>query len=341
MKTLSIVVPVYFNEENLPETAPRLLALKRDLPDYRLELVFVDDGSGDDSLRVLLQLRDQFPDEIKVISLTRNFGSMAAIQAGLKETTGHCVGIIAADLQDPPELFIDMVRLWESGVRAVYAVRSEREDSWLTTRLANAYYWLIRKFAIPGYPRGGFDFLLIDRQVVNDLNTIEEKNTNVMSLIYWLGYRCEFLPYVRREREIGESRWTFSKKVKLFIDSFVAFSYAPVRILSLIGLVFSAAAFLYGLFVFVAWVSGRINVEGWTAIIILLALTAGLQMMMLGVLGEYLWRILDEARRRPNYLVERRFDNTIDEDKELSADVVAGTEHKGEPLEYVSEKHHL
>lgn len=301
----SIVVPVYFNEQNLPDTIPRLLALQSSCPDCRLELVFVDDGSGDRSLNVLREWQQRYPDAITVVSLTRNFGSMAAIQAGLTVATGDCVGMIAADLQDPPELFVEMLDHWRRGAKAVFAVRRDREDPAVQRLLAGWYYALIRRFALPDYPRGGFDFFLIDRDVVRHVNRIAEKNTNLMSLIFWLGYRPVRLEYTRRRREKGESRWTLAKKIKLVIDSFVAFSYVPIRALSSGGLVVAVSAFAYAIYIVAAWALRGIPVKGYAPIVILIALTAGVQMMMLGVLGEYLWRVLDETRRRPPFVIDQ------------------------------------
>lgn len=308
MKKFSIVVPVYFNELNLPHTVPQLLALAGKLPGYELELVFVDDGSKDRSLQLLLEMRARHPKEIKVVKLTRNFGAMAAAQAGLTVATGDCVGIIAADLQDPPELFLEMIAQWEKGVKVVLAVRIDREDSPLQKLFSNAYYALIRRFAIKDYPPGGFDFLLADREVVGAVNRIREKNTNLLSLVFWLGYDHVALPYVRRKRTAGKSTWTPAKKVKLFIDSFVAFSYVPIRFVSVVGLVFAGAAFGYAALVLYAWWRHGIAVEGFAALVILIAFTAGVQMTMLGVIGEYLWRTLDETRKRPTYVIDAVFD---------------------------------
>ena len=307
MKTFSIVIPVYFNEPNLPNTVPQLLALGKTLKEYQLELVFVDDGSGDRSLETLLDFQKKYPEIIKVVKLNRNFGSMAAIQAGLTIARGDCIGIIAADLQDPPELFVDMISHWEKGIKTIFAVRKNREDGKISNFFSKAYYALIRRFAIPHYPSGGFDFFLADKQVVREVNKINEKNTNLMSLVFWLGYSSVLIPYVRRKREKGISRWTFSKKFKLFIDSFVAFSYVPIRFLSGLGLLVAASAFLYGGFVLFTWFTSGIAVKGFTALMILLTLTSGIQMTMLGVLGEYLWRTLDETRRRPHYVIDQIF----------------------------------
>jgi polyisoprenyl-phosphate glycosyltransferase len=298
MKRWSVVIPIYYNELNIPDTVPRLLALQPALPEWELELIFVDDGSGDRSLELLLEYRRLHPETIRVVKLTRNFGSLAAIQAGLTVASGDCVGMITADLQDPPELLVDMVRHWESGSKVVLAVRTEREDSLSTRLIASLYYAMVRRFALRDFPRGGFDFFLVDRQVVDEVNRIGEKNTNLMSLIFWLGHRPVLIPYVRRRREKGKSRWTLAKKIKLVIDSFVGFSYAPIRILSVMGLLFATGAFVYAGYVAYARLVQKIPVQGYAPIVIILALTSGIQMTMLGVLGEYVWRTLDESRRR-------------------------------------------
>jgi dolichol-phosphate mannosyltransferase len=304
MKIFSIIIPVYYNELNLPDTIPQLLDLLKRIRDYRLELVFVNDGSGDHSIDILLAFQSKEPETIKVVNLTRNFGSMAAIQAGLTVATGDCVGMIAADLQDPPELFLEMLRYWEKGSKAVFAVRQDREDTFFQKWFSNSYYSLIRKFAVQGYPSGGFDFFLIDRQVVEEINRIQEKNTNLMTLIFWLGFQPIQIPYVRRQRMKGKSRWTLSKKIKLFIDTFVAFSYYPIRALSLIGLFVAIGSFLYGIFVLFYWLFFGIPVQGYVPIMLVITFTAGIQMTMLGILGEYLWRTLDEVRRRPPFVID-------------------------------------
>jgi len=304
---LSIVVPIYFSEPNIPDTVPQLLALRDQLDDIELELVFVDDRSEDRSVELLREWQAKYPDVIQVLRLSRNFGSMAAILAGIEAASGDCIGVIAADLQDPPELFVEMVRHWRNGTKVVFAVRADRDEDPFQKFFSNSYYALMRRYALPGYPSGGFDCLLVDRQVAQEVVRIGEKNTNLMSLIFWLGFSPVMIPYVRRARLKGKSRWTFSKKLKLFIDSFVAFSYAPIRFLSLFGAVVALSAFVYAGVVFVAWLLRGIPVQGFASLVILLAFTAGVQMLMLGILGEYLWRTLDETRRRPAYVVDDRW----------------------------------
>lgn len=306
MKTFSIVVPIYFNEPNIPHLLPRLKALQDKLPDYALEFIFVDDGSGDASFALLVEehRKDQ---RIKIVKLSRNFGSMSAIQAGLKYATGDCAGIITADLQDPPELFTDMLAKWEQGNKIVMAFREGREDSRLQSFFAGTYYFLLDAFALKGYPKGGFDMVLIDRQVVEELTQIAEKNTNLMNLIYWLGHDRSSVSYIRQKREHGKSRWTLSKKIKLLVDSFINFSYIPIRFISAIGVATALASFGYGIFILCVWLFSlvTITVQGWATIVALIAFLLGLIMIMLGIIGEYLWRILDETRKRPGYIVDR------------------------------------
>ena len=307
MKKISIIVPVYFNELNLPETIPRLLKLKEKLPNYEFELIFVDDGSKDKSLEILLDYQKKHSEHIRVIKLTRNFGAMPAIQAGLKIAKGDCVGTISADLQDPPELFIEMLKRWEKGIKAVFAVRNKRNDPPLDKLSAKIFYSLIRRFALPDFPKGGYDFYLIDREIVNEINKIDEKNTNLNNLIFWYGYDYVFLPYTRQARKKGTSKWTFSKKTKLFADSFVGFSYVPIKILPIIGILFALGAFIYGAVILYQWSIGIIQVQGWTTVIIILTFALGIQMIMLGIIGEYLWRTLDASRKRPSSVIDKIF----------------------------------
>ncbi|MBI5965116.1 MAG: glycosyltransferase [Chloroflexi bacterium] len=311
MKKFSIIIPVYYNELNLPDTIPQLLTLSESFPDFVLELVFVDDGSGDNSLNILLDFQSQYPKIIKVVKLTRNFGAMAAVQAGMTIATGNCVGVIAADLQDPPQLFNEMIDHWEKGAKAVFATRADREESFLQKFFSNLHYALVRRLAIPQYPSGGFDFFLVDRQVVEELNRIHEKNTNIMTLIFWLGFQPTLVSYTRQSRKKGKSRWTLGKRVKLFVDTFVAFSYFPIQILSALGFLVAFGAFLYGAIIFITWMFYGIEVMGWVPTMIVLTFTAGIQMTMLGILGEYLWRTLDETRSRPHFVIDEVIDDAL------------------------------
>jgi dolichol-phosphate mannosyltransferase len=285
---------------------PRFKALQDKLPNYNFEFVFVDDGSGDASYELLLE--EQKKDKrIKIIKLSRNFGSMSAMQAGLQYVTGDCAGIITADLQDPPELFLEMLEKWEKGDKVVMACREGRQEPKLQSFFANTYYFLLDAFALKDYPKGGFDLVLIDRQIVDELKQISEKNTNIMSLIFWLGHDRSSISYIRQKREHGKSRWTLSKKIKLIIDSFVNFSYIPIRFISSVGFITALLSFSYGIFILFLWCFSAtgVPVRGWASLIAVITFLLGLIMIMLGIIGEYLWRILDETRKRPSYIVDK------------------------------------
>ncbi|MBM3129310.1 MAG: glycosyltransferase [Chloroflexi bacterium] len=301
MQMVSVVVPVYNN-------APSLALLHRRLADVlrtvasEYELLFVDDGSADDSFAVLQSLAAQDA-RVKALRFVRNFGSNTAILAGLTHARGDCVVVVSADLQDPPELIPEMIRRWQQGVKVVLAARAARRDPFLTRLFADAFNWLFRRLVFPNFPRQGFDFFLADRQVVRVLAQSAERNTYLMGLLLWSGFKFETVVYAREERPFGKSQWNLGKKIKYFIDAFVGFSYFPLRLASLGGISFAILGFLYALFVLALRAAQGFPVEGWASLMIVLLIVSGIQMTMLGILGEYLWRTLDETRRRPLFLI--------------------------------------
>jgi dolichol-phosphate mannosyltransferase len=303
---VSIVVPVYHNAPSLPELHERFQALATRHPADRFEFVFVDDGSGDDSFAVLEGLAAADP-RVRVVKLSRNFGSNAAILAGLEHARGDAVGCIAADLQDPPELFDEMLGHWRAGRKVVLAARSTRDDPGLTALFADAFYGLFRRFALKTMPKRGFDFFLLDRRLCDCLKGMKESNPYLMGLILWLGFDPAVVHYHRRERpaKFGRSMWTLSRKLKYFADAFVAFSYAPLRAASLTGLGLSICGQIYAVWIVVLKLTSGIHVDGWASLMIVLLVVSGGQLVMTGILGEYLWRSLEEARRRPRFLVDR------------------------------------
>jgi dolichol-phosphate mannosyltransferase len=303
---VSVVIPVYYNEGNIPVTWKALKATLDDLPeDLRWEVVFVDDGSGDRSFVKLCELQEQAPDHVRIVKLTRNFGQTAAILAGLQTIRGSCCVVMSADLQDPPELILEMVRHWSRGAhKIVLATRTYREDKFLSRWGSRIFYRLMRRFAVPNMPEGGFDFFLLDRHVVDLLNRIEEKNTFLQGQILWTGFAPEVIPYKRRKREIGVSRWTLSKKAKYFIDGFVTYTVAPIRFISLVGLVVSMLSFAYAVAIILSRLLWGIPIKGWAPIMVSVLALSGVQMLVLGIIGEYLWRNYHETRRHPNFIVE-------------------------------------
>lgn len=308
-KTFSIVVPVYQNEANLDDSVPKLLSLKEKLPDYSLELVFVDDGSTDSSLSILTKHAGMHPELIKIIKLTRNFGQTSAIQAGLRYAKGDCVGIISADLQEPHEKFIDMIKEWERGAMFVIGLRQEREEGKLHQMISGIYWGLVRKFALPDFPQMGYDFCLLSRQIVDEITNINEKNSSIFVLIYWLGYKPVCLPIKRKIREKGNSQWTLWRKIRFTLDTFIGFTYLPARLITYMGFILSVLSVLYlGVMLFL-WFWLKASPVGWMSVIGLLSLLGAVILFSLGILSEYLLRILDESRKRPQYVVEKIIKN--------------------------------
>jgi len=300
----SIVVPVYQNEKNLHQSLPKLLSLKELLPDYELELVFVDDGSSDSSLSILNIFAEKNPQNIKIIRLARNFGQTPAIQAGLRYARGQCVGIISADLQEPFELFVDMLKKWEEGAKFVMGERCHREEDKRHQMISGLYWSIVRRFALPDFPKMGYDFCLIDRQVVENINQINEKNSSIFVLIYWLGYHPVRIPIKRGLRKEGKSQWCLWRKINFTIDTIFNFTFLPARLITFSGITMAFFCVLYLLRMITLWLLYHEAPPGWMSVIGLLALLGALLLFSIGIVSEYLLRILDEARKRPPYVVE-------------------------------------
>lgn len=309
MAKISIVIPCYFNEKNINPTLSRLLANESSFPAATIfEYIFVDDGSKDNTLKELLIQKNKYPEKIKVVKLAGNVGSYNAIVAGLEIGTGNCFSVISADLQDPPELITKMFTHWQNGIKFVVANRNNRDESFLKKRISNLFHSLIKKFALENIPEGGFDFVLFDEQLRDELLKIKEKNTNSLYLLAWMNYEMVSIPYNRQKREIGESKWTLKKKIKLFIDSFISFSYVPIRIITFLGISLGLISLTYALYVLYNKLSGNIDVSGYTSIMLVALFIGSFQMIALGILGEYLWRVLDASRNRPLYIIEKVYD---------------------------------
>lgn len=300
---LSIVIPVYYNEENLIPLYNDIKEKIIDVIDYEYEIVMVNDGSKDKSYEVMLQLAEK-DENVKCISLSRNFGSHAAILCGLANCTGDCAAVKAADLQEPTELIIDMVESWKKGNNVVLAVRADRQESKEQTMFANLYYWLTRKTALPDMPKGGFDVYLLDRKVINVLMQLDEKNSALTGQILWSGFRTDKVYYTRLQREIGTSRWTLKKKVRLVSDTLFSFSTLPITAVSVVGTLSCAGAVIWALVVFICKMMGLIDVNGWTTLFMFNLFSFGIIMLTLGILGSYLWRTFDASRNRPPYIIE-------------------------------------
>jgi glycosyltransferase involved in cell wall biosynthesis len=302
---ITVVVPVFNERDNLRRFHQEVSEVMAGLGAYDWEFIFVDDGSRDDSFRVLEELRGGDP-RVFAIRFPRNFGSHVAIAAGIDHCHGDAAVIMAADLQDPPTLIREFVARWAEGYAVVWGARSGRDDGAIRGWAMNRFYALVRRFAIPTYPKGGTgSFCLIARPAIDAFRQCAERNRLTFGLIAWAGFRETQVEYHRPQRLVGTSSWTTGKMVKAAIDTFVSFSFLPIRLISAIGLAVSALSFLFGFYVLINKLFFGTRVDGWTSVMLAVVVLGGVQLTMVGVLGEYLWRILDEARGRPLYVVER------------------------------------
>ena len=313
---LSLVVPVYFNRETLEDLhAHAVDTFAGTLGPGEFELVFVDDGSLDDSYEILRRLAKQDPGRVRVLRLSRNFGSHAAILAGFSRARGRYGAIIGADLQDSAVVVRDMLaKAREDEAEVVLAVRKGREEAAGKVAFANLYYWIMRWFSQAKFPPGGFDCFLIARPVMDALLRLNETNTSLPAQILWMGFRQAHVEYVKKERPAGKSRWTLRKKVNLLLDSIVSFSHLPIRAMELTGLFTAGVGFLYALFLVARRLFVGEEIQGWTSLMVVLLVLGGLLLISLGIVGEYLWRILDAARRRPAFVVSEALNFDDDED---------------------------
>jgi glycosyltransferase involved in cell wall biosynthesis len=306
-KTLSVVIPVYFNAASLPELFGEIRAFERDLRarGMSLELIFVNDGSGDRSLEILLEFKRERP-STKIVSLSRNFGAVAASKTGFKFVTGDAFIILSADLQDPAEQILPMVDQWLQGSKFVISARASRADPLVTRAFAWLYYRLVDLLVVRGYPEGGYDLMLMDRSMLAYL-AASTKHTNPNMYAYWLGFDPVVLHYHRRARRHGRSRHTFAKKFKFFIDTLSGFSVVPIRIMSLIGVTVAIVSFIYGANIVINALLGNFEIRGFATLVALISFFSGLILIMLGVLGEYLWRVLDAVDNKPEAVIDETF----------------------------------
>lgn len=306
---LSIVIPVYYNEDNLRPLYADIKKKVIDKIDFEYEIVMVNDGSLDESYQVMEELSKNDL-HIRIISLSRNFGSHAAILCGLSHCTGDCAVVKAADLQEPTELILEMAESWKKGSNVVLAIRKDRRESFGKKMFANLYYWIVRKTALPQMPKGGFDVYLLDRKVIKVLASLDEKNSALTGQILWSGFKTDTVYYTRLAREIGTSRWTLKKKIRLVMDTLFNFSTLPISVVLFVGVFSFAGAVIWAIIVLICKLAGSILVSGWTTLFIFQLGSFGIIMLTLGILGEYLWRTFDASRNRPPYIIEKEGDES-------------------------------
>src|SRR5215467_13263796 len=301
--TCSVIIPVYNERDNVRAVHQAFCAMAEAEPSLDWEFLFVEDGSTDDTFAILADLNRTDP-RVKIVRLSRNYGSHTGAAAGLQFASGHAAVIMAGDLQDHPREIPRFLAKWREGFHVVWGLFASRQDSRLDRLLSVMFSGLIRRVALPSYRRGTGSFCLLDRKVIDALNAFPERNRLTSGLILLAGFRQTQIEYDRLGRHAGLSKWSMSRKIKLTIDTLVSFSSLPIRLTSMIGIGMAALSIFYAIFLAVGTLFYGRSVEGWTTIIVLILMLGGLQLCVLGILGEYLWRVCDEVRRRPLFLVQ-------------------------------------
>ena len=301
----SLVLPIYNEEAVLPVLLKRIDALL-DAFDGPAEAIFVDDGSRDSSA-IFLRYKARQDARIRFIGLSRNFGHQIAITAGMEAAAGEAVIVMDADLQDPPEVALDMAAKWREGYDVVYARRKQRlGESRFKLWTADLFYRLLARFADVDIPRNVGDFRLVDRKVVEAFRAMPEQDRFVRGMFAWLGFRQTAIEFERAPREAGATKYTLRRMTRLALNALIGFSDAPLKLVVGAGLAVSATAGLYGLWVLAQWLTGAALVTGWTSTVLIVALLGGANMLMTGIIGLYVGRIHAEVKRRPLYVVAER-----------------------------------
>jgi polyisoprenyl-phosphate glycosyltransferase len=307
---LSLIIPVYRNEANLPRLLDELSRLNIALK-AQLEVVFAVDGSPDRSYEILRERLRDASFQSTLLLLSRNFGSFSAITAGMEAARGEYFAAIAADLQEPPELAIRFLEILSSDeADVVFGSRERRSDPILSEMASSLFWFLFRRYVIPDMPRGGVDVFGCNMAVRDRLLSLRESNTNLIALLFWMGFRRRYVPYERRARQEGKSAWTLRKKLRYSVNSLFNFTDIPITLLFYCGGWALLFAIIGIITVSVARITGRIHVPGYTPIVLSIMFFGAITTLGLGVLGQYLWLTLQNTRQRPNYIVcdVRRFD---------------------------------
>jgi dolichol-phosphate mannosyltransferase len=303
---ISVIIPFLNESENIPFLVSELNSFFSKNTDLGFEVIFVDDGSTDDSVPLLLSSKHEFY-EGKVIKLSKNFGSHAALRAGIMHATGQYICFMYADLQDPLDLIRQLYQKCNAQFDICWATRSETENGFVEKTFSKVYSYMMKKYAISSYPEKGFDVVMFNQKVQAQVNANVEANSSLFLQILTLGYKQEFIFYNKTIRKRGKSKWTLSKKVKLFIDSFVAFSYAPIRFVTVLGFTMFIIGSLWTFYIVFRKLMYDDLSAGWPALVSILMIGFGITNISLGIIAEYLWRTLDASRRRPVFLIDNIF----------------------------------
>jgi dolichol-phosphate mannosyltransferase len=304
---ISLVIPIHNEQEILPILYERIKTASEDWHD-QYEVIFVDDGSQDSSLEIIKDVNSR-DNCIKAISFSRNFGHQTAVSAGLQYTTGDVVIVMDGDLQDPPEQIIDFLEKWQQGYEVVYAIRKKRKEMWYKKIAYYSFYRLLNWMSSIKIPLDTGDFCLMDRVIVDHLNSLPERNRFVRGLRAWIGYKQIGIPYERSARLAGEAKYTFKKLLRLAFDGLINFSYRPLQIFTSLGTIVSLVSLLAGAYYLLQWFINpalREELPGYTSLIIAVLFLGGVQLISIGILGEYIGRIFDEVKGRPLFIVSKK-----------------------------------
>ncbi len=299
--TVSVIIPIYDEEESLPTLAERLSSTLESTGES-WEVIFINDGSTDDSKEIIRRLHERDP-RFKSVAFSRNFGHQVAISCGLDYARGRAVIAMDGDLQDPPELLPDLLTRWRDGYEVVYAVRQERKENIFKRVAYKGFYWLMKKISYLDIPLDSGDFSLMDRKVVDLLRDMPERNRFIRGLRSWVGFRQTGYEYERGARYAGRSKYDLARLMRLAFDGLVSYSFVPLRLVSNVGLFVSVSALVFMVYLLVSRLSGDQIIQGWTSTVVIVLFLGGIQLLALGIIGEYLGRVFEEVKGRPRYVV--------------------------------------
>lgn len=316
-KLFSIILPIYGNEKNLPVTIPYIIEHLKLFENYNVEIIMVNDGSPDNSYEIMKDYQKKYPKLIRIAGLTRNFGQSAAMRCGMDMARGDVIGIISADLQDPFELFAEMLEAWEQGSKLVIATRQDREEKGIGALCSKLFHRIVNKHINKKYPKGGFDFFLMDREVADKYRSLDKVQSSLQLLLLWLGYDYKEIKYKRKARKLGKSGYNLTSKIDIAIRIFVHWTDYPIKMIMFLGAlllflglitsVLDAILFCVGLDIYMIW-----------DIIFVLCVFTGLVLTSLGIVGEYIWRNFEFNKQLPRYLVAEKYgEGNIDNDEHV------------------------
>lgn len=307
MKKISVVIPMYFEEEVANECYNRTKKTLNTLENYEYEIIFVNDGSKDQTLSILENIA-QNDNNVKILSFSRNFGHQAAVTAGLKYTTGDVVAIMDADLQDPPEVIAEMIKLWEQGNEVIYAKRKSREgESKFKLFTAKMFYKVLNGLSDVEIPKDTGDFRLADRKVIDVINSLPEHNKFLRGLFSWVGFKQIPLEYERKERFAGKTKYPLKKMLKLASDGITSFSTKPLKILGIFGLISVIASIIILIYALISYIFNLNQLTaGWTSIMVTVTFLGGMQLLSIWLISEYIGKIYDESKGRPEYIIDKK-----------------------------------